>query len=87
MDEIFTSLAGSLTVGGVTILIVQNYIRRKLADVDKVPTLESRVAHLEIQATQHNDTKEAVIRMEEQIKGLTEQVRQLSDLLMRKVFK
>jgi hypothetical protein len=72
--------------GAVFGWFILSTIKKKVTDVEEIPSLRSRVTTLEQQMLTHNDTKEAVIRMEEQIKNLAEQVRSLSDLLMRKVF-
>ena len=61
-------------------------VNRRISDIEKIPSLENRVIYLEQQSLSHNDTKDAVIRMEEQIRLLTDQVRRLTDLLMRKDF-
>jgi hypothetical protein len=60
-------------------------LKKNFTNNDKIPQLEARIAILEQQAVAHNETKDAVIRMEEQIKFLARQVQQLSDLLMGKV--
>lgn len=89
--EDLTSLLSTLGIvgGGGTVFawFIFNSVKKRIADLDRIPYLENRIIVLEQQALTHNDTKDAVIRMEEQIKNLTEQVRTLSDLLLRKVIK
>lgn len=65
---------------------VLNTLKKRMADVEKIPSFEARIIALELQVVQYTKTTEAVVRMEEQIKHLSEQVNRLSDLLMRKVF-
>lgn len=79
----FLGLSGF--VGWFVGWVVLNTMKKRVADIERIPSLESRVMALEAQVVQYSKTTEAVIRMEEQIKHLTEQVRVLSDLLMRKV--
>lgn len=69
-------------VGALGFWIVSKYIR----DIQEIPILRNRISNLEIQSTQINETKLAVVRVEEQIKHLAEEVRELKDLLMRKLF-
>ncbi len=79
-------LGGGGGIAGVLGWMFLKDMEKKFSDVGRIPSLESRVAILEQQAIAHNDTKEAVIRLETKVEGLTEQVRNLTDLLMRKVF-
>lgn len=85
LPEAVSLLSISGFVGWFTGWAVLNSLKKRIADIEKIPSLEARVIALESQVVQYSKTTEAVIRMEEQIKALTEQVRVLSDLLMRKV--
>lgn len=67
-------------------LVVSN-AKKKLLDLDKIPGMEGRIAALEQQALSHNETKDAVIRMEQNLINLGDKVNSLSELLMRKVLK
>lgn len=90
MEELTTLLSTLGIVGGGGTLVgwlVLSSVKKRIADLEKIPNLEGRVDRLEQQAVSHNDTKDVVIRLEEQIKNLAEQVRSLSDLLLRKVIK
>ena len=90
MEELTTLLSTLGIVGGGGTLVgwlVLSSVKKRIADLEKIPNLEVRVTQLEHQATSHNETKDIVIRLEEQVKNLAENVRSLSDLLMRKVLK
>jgi len=83
-SEIFVSLVtgagGSITVGGIFFY----FLRAALSDIKKISPLENRVLHLEGRQINHDKTSEEVIRMSEQIKYLTQEVRHLADMLSRK---
>lgn len=73
-------------VGWLVGWAVLNTLKKRMADVEKIPSFEARIIALELQVVQYTKTTEAVVRMEQQIIHLSEQVNRLSDLLMRKVF-
>lgn len=90
MDSLTTLLSTLGIVGGggsVLAMLILSAVRKRVSDLEKIPNLEMRVIQLEQQAITHNETRDVMVRLEENVKNLAEQVRNLSDLLMRKVFK
>ena len=88
MQELTTLLSTLGIVGGggaIVSWVIFTGIKKRLVDLEKIPNLENRVSQLEQQAMSHNETRDIIIRLKEQVKNLSENVKSLSDLLMRKV--
>ena len=75
------SLGGVAAIG----LFTRNMLSRKLNDIEKIPNLEGRIRLLEEKQPGHDQMNIEVIRMSEQIKGLTNEVRRLGDLFLRRM--
>lgn len=78
--SLVTGAGGSITVGGIFFY----FLRAALSDIKKISPLELRVGQLEVRQTTHDKTSEEVIRISEQIKYLTQEVRHLADILSQK---
>ncbi len=89
MEGTYVELIGTLLTVGIGGSIfawwITEAVKKRLTDLEKVPNLEMRVVQLEMMNGQHNDTKDAMIRLEEKVAYLADQVKLLTDLLMRKI--
>ncbi len=79
--SLITGAGGSVTIGGLFLL----WVRSTLYEVKKISPIESRVALLETKQEANNKTAEEVIRMSEQIKYMTQELRHLSELVERRM--
>jgi Tfp pilus assembly protein PilO len=59
------------------------WIQTKLKDLDKVAMLEAEVKDLKYAASQFKGTEMAVVRVEEQIKHLQDQMKELKELMLK----
>jgi hypothetical protein len=84
--ELISGILGGGSIAAMIGWYLYYNFQKNIRDIQKVGPLEARVVVLEQQALQHNETRDAVIRLEAKVEGLTEQVRNFMDLIMRKVF-
>lgn len=79
------AIGGPAGVGAIFFWIVRGLVNK----IEKIQPLEQRVVMLEAmlsaEQSKTNKTAEEVIRMTEQIKFLTQEVRRLSDFLTQKL--
>ncbi len=81
VNEIWGSIAvgllGTAGVGSIFVWMVQGLVRK----IEKIVPLEQRIVVLEVDAIKHNKTAEEVIRLQEQVRFLTDMVRRIEEKL------